>query len=367
MRPTILDCTGPGPVMMNAAGTVCKGWSMAGGRACFSHPSELPHAVWLVDRIAREEDGTEDPFFQECTEHFPATKKIREPTQHTHKVVMVKTGPEMLGWPTTRPRSFTAALSKKRLHWTGPAPDEEIQREFNSLFSRSCALTGDIFSLAPEASILKEINRRLALRGLPPFQSLPGHMDLELLYETLPPGAKQRLEQYLEMMAETGIGGACLCDVEQWPKQGKASAGPYFPCQLTHGTVVSLTTFRSFLGSEHVAAQGFHMFPEIAKNNATVIAEVLQPFQDKDLKELSGNAMSLPAWAAWVAYVCSHTERVAEMKPIERLRCSKRDPAVRTWSSTPRRPWTTACSSRASSLRPKMSPKRSGEPELGFA
>ena len=199
----------------------------------------------------------------------------------------------------------------------GPQTDEEIQREFTQLFARTCELTGDVFALAAEADILKEVNRRLVLRGLTPLKSLPDQMNLELLLDTLPPGAKQRLEQYLGVKKDfEGIGGACLCDVEQWLSKGKSGVGPYFPCQLTHGTVVSLALLRSFLGAEHVAAQGFHIFPQTSDKYSSVMADVIKPLSEKDIKELSGNAMSLPAWAAWVAYVCSNTARIVDMKPM---------------------------------------------------
>ena len=72
------------PLSLNVAGTICVGWSSAGSRLGFAHPSELPHAVWLAQRLAREEDATEDMFFQECTEQYPAIKKIREPCSRTH-------------------------------------------------------------------------------------------------------------------------------------------------------------------------------------------------------------------------------------------------------------------------------------------
>lgn len=175
------------PLSLNVAGTICVGWSAAGGRAGFSHPSELPHAVWLAQRIAREEDATEDMFFQECTEQYPAIKKIREPCSRTHKVIVVETGPELQGWPTRRPRSFTAALSLARLRWRGPTTDEGIQNDFDELLGRSMELTGDAFSLAPSENILADLNRRLKLRGLAEMSNLPEPLTKDLLLQVLPP------------------------------------------------------------------------------------------------------------------------------------------------------------------------------------
>lgn len=101
-------------VRVEFAGATCKGWSYAGGRAQFAHESERPHAVWLCERLCRSEQNLEDMFFQECTVAYPVQTKLREVLEDTHEVLMVKTGPELQGWPTSRPRSFTVGLNSRR-------------------------------------------------------------------------------------------------------------------------------------------------------------------------------------------------------------------------------------------------------------
>lgn len=105
----------PKPLQMHVAGTVCKGWSLAGGRAMFSHESERTHAVWLAERLSMAEQNLEDLFFQECTVKYAVDEKLREPLADTHRILAIKTGPEVQGWPISRPRSFTAALNLNRL------------------------------------------------------------------------------------------------------------------------------------------------------------------------------------------------------------------------------------------------------------
>ena len=100
---------------------------------------------------------------------------------------MVKTGPELQGWPTRRPRSFTAALSLARLRWCGPNTDGGIQKDFDELFGRSTELTGDAFSLAPSEEILADLNRRLKLRGLAEMSNLPEPLTKDFMFEVLPP------------------------------------------------------------------------------------------------------------------------------------------------------------------------------------
>ena len=145
-------------------------------------------------------------FFQECTEYYPAQTKVRDPCKESHHVLVVKTGPELQGWPTSRPRSFTAALSLKTLKWVGPATDHEVQQEFDELFGRTTELSGDVFGLASEEEVLNDINRRLALRGKPRLDSLK--CSVELLMDILPPGAVQRLEQYISMSEGRRASGA---------------------------------------------------------------------------------------------------------------------------------------------------------------
>lgn len=128
----------------------------------------------------------------------------------------------------------------------------------------------------------------------------------------------QRLEQYSGLKQDLqGIGGAFLCDVEQWPRQGRSLAGPLFPMPAdSRHRGVPQQHAPLLGGGEHVAAQGFHIYPQVQKEYKSVMEDVLKPLTQKEVKELSGNAMSLPVWVAWVMYVFAHTEKVLDMKPV---------------------------------------------------
>ena len=102
------------PLKVHFAGTVCKGWSCAGSRAQFSHESERTHSVWLAERKARAEQGLEDICFQECTPAYAVQEKLKVPLEDTHSVHALKTCPQLQGWPTSRPRSYTVLLNNKR-------------------------------------------------------------------------------------------------------------------------------------------------------------------------------------------------------------------------------------------------------------
>ena len=311
-----LVSSGPwNPFKLNLAGTVCKGWSYAGGRLQFSHSSERPHAIWSAERKARAEQNAEDAFVQECTLGYPVEEKLRDKLGDTHEIVMVKTGPESQGWPTTRPRSLTAGFNKKRWTWAGPSTDLAIQQEFDLLFSRSTELTGDVFFQADSDRVRKDIFLRLARRGGAADVGQELQFDKDLLLEVLPPGAVQRLIQYEQQMpSKQGIeSGAFLCDVNQWPDQGCSTAGPWFPCQLTHATVVSMQKMRPAVGLEYLAAQGFHVFPKEGDRHVATALPVFKELSTEKVVSLSGNSMSLPAMTAWLLYVLSN------IQPVERL------------------------------------------------
>ena len=302
------------PFKLNIAGTVCKGWSMAGGRAMFSHPSERPHAIWLAERLARVGNGAEDGFVQECTVAYPADTKLRAQLEETHEVKVVITGPEAQGWPTSRPRSFTFGFNKQKWVWVGPSTDMAIQQEFDFLFSRSTELTGDVFFQASMETVRSDVFARLKKRGGAADVGQELRFDRSFLDEMLPPGALQRLAQYeATRPAKQGIeSGAFLCDVQQWPEAGCSTAGPFFPCQLTHATVVSLNKMRPAVGLEYLAAQGFHVFPKPGDVHSAVALPLLKDMPTEKLVALSGNSMSLPALSAWMVYALSNIQRVEQ-------------------------------------------------------
>ena len=264
--------------------------------------------------MAKAENGTEDGFVQECTVGYPADTKLREELEETHEVKVVKTGPEAQGWPTTRPRSFTFGFNKQKWCWMGPSTDMAIQQEFDLLFSRSTELTGDVFFQADMETVRRDVFARLKRRGGPADVGQELTFDRSFLDEMLPPGALQRLAQYEgNRPAKQGIeSGAFLCDVNQWPEAGCSADGPFFPCQLTHATVVSLNKMRPAVGLEYLAAQGFHVFPKPGDMHCAVALPLLKSLPTEKLVSLSGNSMSLPALSAWMLYALSNIQRVEQ-------------------------------------------------------
>ena len=202
-----------------------------------------------------------------------------------------------------------------RWSWVGPPTDVGIQQEFDALFGRSTELTGDAFFVAPEAKVRADVANRLQKCGQNTDLGLNPVFNMELLNSMLPPGASQRLAQYEKMREEKqSIEDGCfICDVNQWPSSGCSASGPFFPCQLTHATCISFNHMRPAVGLEYLLAQGFHVFPEVHGGKAASVLPILDDWKTEKIIALSGNSMSLPAMAAWVVYVLSNIQPLAQM------------------------------------------------------
>ena len=238
------------------------------------------------------------------------------------------------------------------MEWIGPQADDEVQELFDKLFRRSTEVSGDCFFVADQAMVQEDVKKRLAKRGLGYDADACVVPSRELLLQMLPPGAAQRLEAYerLAPMAQSVEDGCYICDVQQWPASGCSKAGPHFPCQLTHGSITSLAKWRIAVGFEHLLAQGFHVFPIANAKYRSPLVDVLRKLPNENLKKLSGNTMSLPAFAAWIAFILSY--------------CVPADPAAR---SIPPAPWTFAADQTEPSRDDDPDPDASGSQEEDVA
>lgn len=144
--------TGLRPLMMNTGTVSCVGWSSVGNKEKFGDESELPHAVWLIERIVRAEQGVEDCFFLECTEGYPVQVKLAL-LNKTHVVIFLRVGSENMGWPNKRYRTYAFGMVRGRLAWAGP---EDYVRDFEEKFARAISLTGDDLLISPLKDVYAE-------------------------------------------------------------------------------------------------------------------------------------------------------------------------------------------------------------------
>ena len=98
------------------AGVTCTGWSQWGKRREFSDPSERQHAIFLAERLKRAEDLVDDIVFIECASTYKADEKLRA-LRSSHIILILRYGPERMGWPFRRCRTFVALLNKRTMAW----------------------------------------------------------------------------------------------------------------------------------------------------------------------------------------------------------------------------------------------------------
>ena len=161
----------------------------------------------------------------------------------------------------------------------------------------------------------RDLCRRLKVRGIDrdPATVLPSWDELQ---QSLPPGAWLRKLAYEETRSTLeGIGGSFLADVEQWPAAGKSAAGSFFPCQLSHGTVVSWQLERCATALEHLSANGWHVLPATSQDYRCELTDFLATLSSNVLKDLSGNGLSLLSFSAFLMYVFCRTKPVVVLCP----------------------------------------------------
>ena len=214
-----------------------------------------------------------------------------------------------MGFPTSRPRTFVAGLSLESMLWMGPESDAEIQADFNRLFMSTMELTGDCLFVSGPREVHQSYDEKLSLQKRA-FMRMKAQDKWELMLATMPPGAGVRLQAYGEQRSEReGIGGAYLVDAQHWPGKRAGLGGALFPCQLTHGDIVSFAHQRQALGMEHIYAQGLHVFPTVGCPFECPLSDYLRSLKESQQKHLAGNGWCLPAMSAFMVYIWANTAR----------------------------------------------------------
>ena len=150
-------------IRANVAGTCCQGWSKEGKQLREGHPSERPHSIWQAEREQAAQLDLEDGFIQECTPAYPSAR-LTEAFSRTHWIFRIKAGPETIGYPSRRLRSFVIAFAKARFVWMGPQTTAEVQAEYDSIFRRSVMATGDAYMNASPEEAHEEMKRLAAVQ-----------------------------------------------------------------------------------------------------------------------------------------------------------------------------------------------------------
>ena len=315
-----LSCCKPGldrPWSISFAGVTCDGWSSMGSQQRFGHMSELPHAVWLVERLVRGERCAEDVGFVECTSRYPAAAK-HAPLQGSHRLLHFTCNPLLLGYPVSRPRVFGALLNTATVAWIGP---EDWEQDFLAKFGADCKVSGDCLFAAADSERFEEYSQLAASQKnfISPesFRSLSAEQCLQSI---LSPGQQQRVAKFLDRRTDLeSPGGHFLFDADHHI-EARRMAGPFWPCMLTHGCIISAPRcgeMRLATGLEHFGAQGLHLYHASSVDNpVSPLKPMLQDLKIHQQKNLSGRGVHLAVLSSFMWYVLSHTVPLWQASPL---------------------------------------------------
>ena len=314
------------PVYINTSGMTCVGWSVVGTHGGYGHESEKVNHTWLCERLRFAELGLEHIFFGECVPGFPVNK-IRQVLHRTHEVISIVCGPEHLGWPVKRPRMLCMGINREHFRWVGGA---DWEQRFCEKHWRNCILPGTALLAEAEEARWAYYAELAATQGNHmPIQELK-ELEADELLETMLPAYSLLIHQKYKKVQHrlSSLGGAFLADLEQSP--GNASSpGPYCPCLLTHGSLMSFEHPGQpqpviFTAREHMTAQGAHLVESTLHDYPAIqIASSLNSLSARALKKRAGNGMHFHMIAAWLVFCLSNIRRV----PSESIRSLSDDVA----------------------------------------
>jgi hypothetical protein len=184
----------------------------------------------------------------ENSESFPASVfDLHTSSQFKH--VHFNVGPDVLGWPVSRPRLFGALFNIQTVYFVGDT------KEFFDLFECTVELFADALFQSPTTETTAALVSRARARGYMVDKTMKVSNDM-----LMSPIMMQRLNEYASIRSERqALNGVFVCDLEQ--NKEYANSGGFLPSTPTHGTIYSFTDNRIMSGKEILAAMGAPCLP----------------------------------------------------------------------------------------------------------
>ncbi len=227
-------------LLVSAAGFCCTDWSprrtakkpgLAGATAPVMYH-------WLEENRQLKPDIL---FWENSAAFEPKIVTEYLGDEYVHEFAEI--GPDVLGWPQTRPRLFGVAVLRESCFFEGSA------QEFLSLFLKRVQLDGDAFFQGPEKDVKLMMQELAQHRGHGAVESPSFNMAFN-------PSSVVTMQEYAKLrQTRAGVRtGAFLCDMEQSPSF--AASGSFLPSCPTHSTIYSFVKGRVMTGKELLAAMG---------------------------------------------------------------------------------------------------------------
>jgi hypothetical protein len=305
------------PITINISGLTCKDFSMLGLQKRDAGVSSKEHTTYVATRKALCQRKEEHFYFSECAETYPTLQK-QGPLASSHFQVSVRTGPEAMGFPTRRLRSFGAGVNRSTHVWVGPSVDK-VQEDFANTFHRSIVLTGEVFLQASLRDIHDNSRALAAVRKkcLPEdFQSCEYSEYLDIL---APPGVVMIKAEYEAAFAADTLTPPFFADLAHHPFKGPAH-GAFIPVLDTHPKTFTwnapspMQGERFLLPSELLASLGNDVYPSLsAGRSLSSLPSLLAKHPLAKQLMMIGNSIHAPTLAAWIYYVLGNSV------PLERF------------------------------------------------
>jgi hypothetical protein len=294
---------------VGAAGSTCTGFSsqtqgLNGG--CGHSESMIPFCHWAAEMSFL----APDVLLHECATNFPP--ELLEVFFDSNRWDIHSLGPlspHMLGWPVNRPRRFTVLFNKLTVESTFR------MQTFLDLFRRQVVLSGDVFFVASDTLLSREVHRLAKRRKCSPALADHPRFDWAVLYA---PSADRILKDHTAHREKNNLlDEPYLCDLDQ-NKGTSSKAGHYIPSMLRHGHVYSFSKKRHMVEEEQFLAHGFPVMDACGTKWQPPWTESLfsDEFTEIDRKSLVGNSMHLGVVTAVLGYIFATTRKHNEQTTI---------------------------------------------------
>lgn len=237
----------------------CKSWSVRGKRMGFNDQSYRSWLIFIHEVLHIQPDVI---MFEE-TPHCPLLDALRcSELDKLYNFDLRILDVLDFGLPQYRERLTGYGFHKYKIRYEGS------WTEFDAIFFRSVALTGEVFFALDDANRNDVMSKRIQKRGVYNADGLePTIRDL------LPPFQVDAYDEYVSIKSERqGLTGAFIFDVEQKPKF--SSCGPLLCTLVTHGTYIDYANQKIMTPAEHLGAMG-DLFSFVCANR-NVLPRVLR-------------------------------------------------------------------------------------------
>jgi hypothetical protein len=329
------------PLLLHVSGLTCTDYSSLGAQKQEAGPSNRAHAVWMVNRKARCLLDEEDIYITECATRYKPQSR-QGVLSATHHIVSILSGPELLGYPHYRLRSFAAGISKANYVWVGPKSDQAIQADYTSKFRQDVQCSAAAYLIASEDEILSHSRKLASDRKTPLGSEVTAAMVNENLHRICPAGMLVRKSSFEKFFVQNNVPPPWFGDLDHNVSYGTAGEASFLPVLDTHPRLFTWPNGlqgkgqRFMTPKELLFAQGFNVSNSLHRNRSeSDLVGIFDTLRSRDQCFLLGNGMHVPTVASWMIYVLSNIVRIDLINTIARPLSASTTRGDELWEEPP--------------------------------